>query len=256
LESAITVPNIMSSLYLIILASLVISSISLIGGVFLFWKRLSVKKFSSYLVAFAAGVMLTTAFIDLLPEALENNDDQNIYIYGLLGILVFFLIERLVIWFHHHDVMRVKPTAYLVLLGDGLHNFFDGLTIAAAFLANPGLGFITTLAISAHEIPHEIADFSILLHAGMKKNKALFYNFLSALTALIGAIIGFYFLNKFEKMLPALLMFSAGVFIYIACTDLIPDLHQDFKKQKKWATTFTFIAGVVLTYFLITLLEH
>src|SRR3990167_8000978 len=240
--------NVLSS---IIIASLAVSLISLIGAVLLIWNK-SVDKFSSRLVGFAAGVMLTTAFIDLLPEALENNKTANIYLYGLLGIVVFFLIETLVVWLHHHDEIYPKPSSYLILFGDGLHNFFDGLTIAAAFLTNPGLGFVTTLAISAHEIPHEIADFSILLHAGMKKNKALFYNFLSALTALIGAIIGFYFLIKFEKMLPALLMFSAGVFIYIACTDLIPDLHQDFKKQKKWATTFTFIAGVVLTYFLIT----
>ena len=246
----------MTVLYSIIIASLAVSSISLIGGLLLFWQKNTANKFSSYLIAFAAGVMLTTAFIDLLPEALENKINDDVFIYGLLGILVFFLIERLVIWFHHHDVMRVKPTAYLVLLGDGLHNFFDGLAIAAGYIANPGLGLVTTLAISAHEIPHEIADFSILIHAGMKKGQALFFNFLSALTALIGAVVGYYFLNKFEKMLPALLMFSAGVFIYIACTDLIPDLHQDFKKEKKWSTTITFIFGVVLTYFLITSLKH
>ncbi|OGK26536.1 hypothetical protein A2954_00965 [Candidatus Roizmanbacteria bacterium RIFCSPLOWO2_01_FULL_37_12] len=240
----------------VIIASLGVSFISLVGGLLLIWNKLSVKKFSTYLVAFAAGVMLTTAFIDLLPEALEYPVNENIYFYGLFGIIVFFLIERVVIWFHHHDKIRVKPTAYLVLLGDGLHNFFDGLAIAAAFIGNPGLGLVTTLAISAHEIPHEIADLSILIYSGMKTPKALFYNFVSALTALIGAVIGFYYLNKFEKMLPALLMFSAGVFIYIACTDLIPDLHQDFKKEKKWSTTITFILGVILTYFLITSLEH
>ncbi|OGK13317.1 hypothetical protein A3C98_04945 [Candidatus Roizmanbacteria bacterium RIFCSPHIGHO2_02_FULL_37_15] len=246
----------MSVLSSIIVASLAVSLISLLGAVLPVWEKLTVKKLSTYLVAFAAGVMLTTAFIDLLPEALEHNTFENIYIYGLLGIIVFFLIERFFIWFHHHDKMHVEPTAYLVLLGDGLHNFFDGLAIAAAFLGNPGLGFVTTLAISAHEIPHEIADFSILIHAGMKKAMALFYNFISALTALLGAIVGYYYLNKFEKMIPALLMFSSGIFIYIACSDLIPDLHEDFKRQRKWSTTFTFIAGVVLTYFLITLLER
>jgi len=246
----------MSVLSSIIVASLAVSLISLLGAVLPVWEKLTVKKLSTYLVAFAAGVMLTTAFIDLLPEALEHNTFENIYIYGLLGIIVFFLIERFFIWFHHHDKMHVEPTAYLVLLGDGLHNFFDGLAIAAAFLGNPGLGFVTTLAISAHEIPHEIADFSILIHAGMKKVMALFYNFISALTALLGAIVGYYYLNKFETMIPALLMFSSGIFIYIACSDLIPDLHEDFKRQRKWSTTFTFIAGVVLTYFLITLLER
>jgi len=117
----------MSVLSSIIVASLAVSLISLLGAVLPVWEKLTVKKLSTYLVAFAAGVMLTTAFIDLLPEALEHNTFENIYIYGLLGIIVFFLIERFFIWFHHHDKMHVEPTAYLVLLGDGLHNFFDGL---------------------------------------------------------------------------------------------------------------------------------
>ena len=194
--------------------------------------------------------------MDLMPEELENNTNGNIYLFGLLGIVVFFLIERFVLWFHHHDKIQTKPTAYLILLGDGLHNFFDGLAIAASFLTSPGLGIITTLAISAHEIPHEIADFSILIDAGMKNTKALFYNFVSALTALLGAVLGFYFMNKFEKAIPALLMFSAGVFIYIACSDLIPDLHQDFKKERRWSTTIPFLLGVIITYFLITSLER
>lgn len=245
----------MNVLTSVIAASLGVSLISLIGLFLPVWEKLTIRKMTTYLVAFAAGVMLTTAFVDLLPEALENNTLDNIHLYALLGIVMFFLIERVFIWFHHHDKYDVKPTAYLVLLGDGLHNFFDGLAIAAAFLGNPGLGIITTLAIAAHEIPHEIADFSILIHAGMKKTKALFYNLLSALTALIGAVVGFYYLNKFEKIIPVALMFSAGIFIYIACSDLIPDLHQDFKRQRKWSTTFTFIAGVMLTYLMITLLE-
>jgi len=243
--------NVLSS---IIIASLAVSLISLIGAVLLIWNK-SVDKFSSRLVGFAAGVMLTTAFIDLLPEALENNKTANIYLYGLLGIVVFFLIETLVVWLHHHDEIYPKPSSYLILFGDGLHNFFDGLTIAAAFLTNPGLGLVTTLAISAHEIPHEIADFSILIHAGIKKTRALFYNFISALTAVFGAVLGFFFLNKFDKIIPSALMFSAGIFIYIACSDLIPDIHRDFKKQRKWSTTIPFILGVVFTYFLITLLE-
>ena len=110
----------MTVLYSIIIASLAVSSISLIGGLLLFWQKNTANKFSSYLIAFAAGVMLTTAFIDLLPEALENKINDDVFIYGLLGILVFFLIERLVIWFHHHDVMRVKPTAYLEISADGI----------------------------------------------------------------------------------------------------------------------------------------
>ena len=246
----------MNVLYSIIIASVAISSISLIGGAILIWKKLFTARFTLYAVAFAAGVMLTTAFIDLLPEALEGNTNINIYVAGLLGVIVFFLIERFVLWFHHHDEIHTKPSAYLLLLGDSLHNFFDGLAIAAAFLNSPGLGFVTTLAIATHEIPQEIADISILIHGGMKKTQALFYNFLSALTALLGAVLGFYFLNKVASLTSSLLMFTAGVFIYIACSDLIPDLHQDFKKQKRWSTTIPFIAGVVITYILITSLER
>lgn len=246
----------MSTLVSIITASLIISAISLVGGALLLWKKIFTEKLSTYFVGFAAGVMLTTAFADLLPEALEGNTDENIFLYGLAGVVVFFLIERFVLWFHHHDEPHTKPSAYLILFGDGIHNFFDGLAIAAAFLVNPGLGFITTLAIAAHEVPHEIADFSVLISGGMKKTKALFYNFLSALTALLGAVFGFYYLKNIEGTVPLFLMFTAGVFVYIACSDLIPDLHQDFKKQKKWLTTIPFILGIVLTYFVTSLLEH
>ncbi|OGK18166.1 hypothetical protein A2866_04720 [Candidatus Roizmanbacteria bacterium RIFCSPHIGHO2_01_FULL_39_8] len=246
----------MNILFLIILATTLVSLISLIGGAIFLRKKIIPENFKLYAMAFAAGVMLSTAFIDLFPEALKNNQNENIYIYGLLAVVVFFLVERFILWYHHHNETRIKPSAYLLLLGDGLHNFFDGLAIAAAFISSPGLGFITTLAVAAHEIPHEIADFSILIHAGMKKTKALLYNFISALTALLGAVASFYYLNKFEKLIPGFLMFSAGVFIYIALTDLIPDLHQDFKKQRKWMTTIPFLVGIILTYFLITTLER
>lgn len=240
----------------IIIATLAISSISLIGGSFLILKRLALEKMSTYFVSFAAGVMLTTAFLDLLPESLEKRTGDDIFLYGLLGVVTFFFLERFVLWFHHHDETNTKPAAYLILLGDSLHNFFDGLAIAAAFVSNPSLGLITAMAIASHEIPQEIADFSILVHGGMSKAKALLFNFFSALTALVGAVLGFFFLSAFEKITPMLLLFSAGVFIYIACSDLIPDLHQHFKKQKKWATTVPFVIGIFVTYLLITFIHH
>lgn len=246
----------MNTLGTIISASIIISSISLIGGVLLVWPKFFTEKLSTYFVSFAAGVMLTTAFVDLLPEALAGGFNENIFLYGLAGVVVLFLVERFVLWFHHHDAPHTKPSAYLILFGDALHNFFDGLAIAATFLTSPHLGVVTTLAIAAHEIPHEVADFSILISGGMKKTSALFYNFLSALTALLGAIFGFYYLDQIEGAVPMMLMFTAGVFIYIACSDLIPDLHQDFKKQKRWLTTIPFIVGIILTYYLIALIER
>jgi zinc and cadmium transporter len=122
-------------------------------------------------------------------------------------------------------------------------------------MTNPGLGLVTTLAIAAHEIPHELADFSVLIHGGMSKAKAMFYNFISALTALIGSLLGYFFLESISGALPFFLSFTAGMFIYIACSDLIPDLHQEFKEKRNWVQVLPFIVGIVLIYFVIGLVE-
>ncbi len=246
----------MSILFQILLTTVGLSLISLIGGVLLLLHRKLIDDSAPQFVGFAAGVMLTTAFLDLIPESFEHATGDDIYIYGLAGVVIFFLLERFVLWFHHHDETDTKPTAYLILLGDTIHNLFDGLAIAAAFLLNPTIGITAAIAIAAHEIPQEIADFSILVAGGMDKKKALFFNFLSALTALIGAVLGFYFLNTFKEIIPIFLFFTAGVFIYIACSDLIPDLHQHFKKQKKWTSVIPFLLGIVLMYSIITFVGH
>lgn len=241
----------------IMIASLVVSSVSLVGGILLFWRNIFNEKHTVYYVSFAAGVMLTTALIDLLPEALESGVEDHLFVALLLGVVVFFFMERSLIWFHHHDdTHQSKPSSFLILFGDGFHNAFDGIAIAAAFLTNPAVGIATTIAIAAHEIPQEIADFSVLVHGGMKKKTALLLNFLSAFTALAGALLGYFFLHALEEYLPIFLAFSAGMFIYIACSDLIPDLHQDFKKQKAWSQSIPFIVGIVIAYSFITLLEH
>ncbi len=242
----------------IIIATLLVSSVSLIGGAFLLWRKLLTQQIIPYLVNCAAGVILTTAFLDLLPEALhEGGEEVNIFIPSFFAIILFFFLERFLLWFHHHDESHgEKPSSLLILIGDSFHNFIDGVAIAAAFLTNPALGFITTLAITAHEIPQEIADFTILIHSGMSKLKALLFNFISSLSALAGAIGGYFFLNTLEHWLPISLAFSAGMFIYIACSDLIPDMHKDFKKQKGWAQSLPFIIGIILMYASITFLHH
>lgn len=246
----------METLFSIIAASLIISVISLIGGVLLFWKRLWTEGSGTHLVSFAAGVMLAASFFDLLPESLELAGEMDIFMPVFLGILTFFFLERFVLWFHHHDSFHgSKPAPVLVLLGDAVHNFIDGVGIAAAFLVNPSLGVVTTLAIAAHEIPQEFADFSVLIHGGISRNKALLFNLFSGLTALIGAVAGYYFLARLEGLLPALLAFTAGMFIYIACSDLIPELHKDFQKQRNWLLSVPFILGIVLLWVLVKLLE-
>ena len=242
----------------IIAASLVVSLISFAGGIILVWKKLQSEWMSAHLVSFAAGVMLAAAFLDILPEALEGAKENfdPILIAALLGIILFFFLERFVLWFHHHDDSHgTKPSVWLISVGDGIHNFIDGVAIAATFMANPGLGVITTLAIAAHEIPQEIADFGVLLRGGLSPAQALFYNFLSALTALLGAFLGYFFLGSLQNILPIALAFTGGMFIYIACSDLIPDLHQEFQRAKRWVHSIPFVFGILLLWLLVKRLE-
>lgn len=246
----------MNTFLYIITASLFVSFLAFSGVILLVWQKLLSNKIITSLVGFAAGMLLATAFVDLLPEAAQGGVKiETIFLLAFFGIVTFFFLERFVLWFHHHDEPHnSKPSTYLILLGDGLHNFIDGVAIAASFLTSPLLGFTTTLAIAAHEAPHEIADFSVLIAGGMKKTKALLYNFLSGLTALLGAILGFYFLENLEELLPLALAFTAGMFIYIACADLIPDLHTDFKKQKNWIQSLPFILGIAAAFIIVKLL--
>jgi zinc and cadmium transporter len=238
------------------IATLISNLISLVGAIIFFWKKADTKDDSEQngnlgLVSFAAGIMLAAAFFDLLPEAqeaiMEIGIDLNIFAATFTGILTFFFLERFVIWFHHHDSLHDEnPLPILILVGDGIHNFIDGISIAAAFLISPLAGIVTTIAISAHEIPQEIADLSVLMHGGYSKLKATLVNLLSGLTALLGGLLGYFFLEQFSVATPLLLAFTAGMFIYIACSDLIPELHQDFHKQKSWKQSFPFLVGIIL----------
>ncbi|MDO8429247.1 MAG: ZIP family metal transporter [Candidatus Daviesbacteria bacterium] len=247
----------METLLSIILANTVVSLIALVGGGLLISQKLLTQKALTYLVSFAAGVMLTTSFIDLLPEAAEGMQDIGpLFVATFLGIITFFFLERFVLWFHHHHGTHgSSPSSVLILLGDGAHNLIDGVAIAGAFLTSPALGIATTIAVIAHEVPHEIADFSVLINSGMKKFQALFYNFLSGTTAVLGGILGFYFLENLKGLIPLSLAFTAGMFIYIACSDLIPELHTDFSKSRSWVQTIPFILGIVILWTFITLLE-
>lgn len=232
----------------IIAANVIISLISLVGLFYLVSRKLFNKQNTHYLVSFAAGVMLSTAFVSMLPESLEGGDTKSILLATLGGIVFGFFLERFLLWYHHHheDTHNIKPTAFLVVIGDAIHNFVDGLAIAATFLVSPIVGLSATLAIAFHELPQEFADFSVLLNCGLDKKKAVFYNFLSALTAVIGGILGFYFLQKFEMFTPYTIAVSAGIFIYISSADLIPELHQTHKKGELISQVLPFIFGIIL----------
>ncbi len=240
----------------ILLASLLVSVVSFVGVLTLLAKKkFREEDYISSLVSFAAGIMLSAAFFDILPEALELNPEPSLFLAIFAGMIVFFFLERFVLWFHHHDESHgAHPTSVLVLVGDGFHNFIDGIAIAAAFLASPAIGVAATLAIAAHEIPQEIADFSILVHGGMVKRKAILWNFLSGITAVAGAVLGYFFIHQLEQYLWVFLAFAGGMFLYIASSDLIPELHRDFRIARRWKQTIPFVAGIVILWCLTRLI--
>ncbi len=225
----------------IIIATVIVSLISLIGIIITPLKE-GENSWIVLVISFAAGAMLAGAFFDVLPEAFKQMDASLALEATLASIVVFFILEKFVYWHHHHhgahheehmgrDGKQIKPVGYLNLIGDGFHNFFDGVAIAASFMVDSHLGIVTTIAIVAHEIPQEIGDFGLLIYSGFTKKKALFFNFISALVAVAGALI-FYFSAQWVQNLQSIgLAFTAGTFIYMSCTDLIPELFHRSEKE-------------------------
>ncbi len=237
----------MNTLTMIVLATLLGGLLSMIATAGLVF-RLS-RQSTATLVAFSAGVMLSSALLDILPEAFASmpqeiglhehaghaHDSPAGVLFAVLlaGLLGFFALERLALWRHAHPGcgtdegdQHAEVAAPLVLIGDAFHNFVDGLLIAAAFLADPMLGVTTTLAVVAHEIPQEIGDFVLLLNAGWSRRKAFMANAASSLTSVLGGLIGYFALDGAEHVLPYILTIAAASFIYIAVADLLPLLHR------------------------------
>ncbi len=246
----------------IFIAVLIVSLISFVGAFLIFFHLKSTQRLLLSMVSFAAGAMLSAAFFDILPEA-GNGPSTSMMV--LAGMVTFFVIEKLLYWYHCHNGMcighhhdhpdghgkkkSVKPVALLNLIGDGVHNFFDGVLIAVSFVANFQVGVVTTLAVIFHEIPQEIGDFSVLVYSGLSRGRALFYNFLSALTAFLGAIAGYYFTTSIATAKPSMLAFTAGGFIYIAAADLIPELHEDQDFPRSLLQLVWFGLGIAIIYF-------
>src|SRR3989338_8372539 len=245
----------MEVLYDILASVLAVSLLSFVGLVTLSIKKIILKRMLFLLVSFATGTLLAAAFLDLIPEAMEY-EAANVMLFPLLGIMTFFLLEKSIHWHHHHAKKEVHAFTYLNLIGDGFHNFIDGIVIAASFLHSPALGVTTTIAIIFHEIPQEIGDFSLLIHGGFSRAKALFFNFLSALTAVVGGVLGYFFISSLESALPCLLAYTAGHFIYIATVDLLPELvaHKSPKVSALQVAAIT--AGMTVIWAAITLLPE
>jgi len=231
----------------IIIATLIVSLISLLSIVFLAIKEKSLNKLLLFLVALSAGVLLGTAFFHLIPEI---STKENAFVYVVLGFILFFIIEKYLYWQHcHKGKCHVHTFAYMNLFGDFIHNFLDGLIIASSFLISLPLGITATIAIIIHEIPQEISDFGVLLYGGFSKKKAIFLNFLTALTAVIGGIVGYFLSSSSLLVLSIIPAIAAGGFIYIACSDLIPEMKKDTTKLSI-LHFIIFLLGIVLTYLL------
>lgn len=230
---------------------LLVSLMSLLGIAALGMDDAFLHRTVFYLVSFAAGTLFGTAFLHLLPHAAEQHVfDVRTGLYLLSGVVLLFLVENYVHWHHEHRLPQtdVQPFSYMILLGDSVHNIIDGVIIAAGYLASIPLGVATTIAVMLHEIPQEIGDFAVLIHGGFSFWKAVLYNFVSALTALIGAGVILYITGSVGGINRVLLPFAAGAFIYIAGTDLLPELRQEDEQTITLLQMAVFALGILLTY--------
>jgi len=248
-----------SSVWLYSLASVVIVSlISLVGVLTFLIKEEKLKKLLLYLVSFSAGGLFGDAFIHLIPEAAgENGFGLQVSLYILIGIIFSFIVEKFFQWRHCHiptSEEHPHSFAYMNLFGDAVHNFLDGLIIGGSYFVSLPLGLATTLAVVFHEIPQEIGDFGVLIYGGFNKSRAIFFNFSTALTAIFGAIVSLGLSSYIQGFTPFLIPFAAGNFIYIAGSDLIPELRKEEPEPLKSTLQLTaFVLGVLILFSLVLL---
>jgi len=237
-------------------SGLFMSVIALIGSVTLFLNEATLKKLLLPLVALAAGSLLGGAVIHMIPAAIEKSGNQlSVYLWILLGFTLFLALEQFLHWHHcHRAPSEHRPLTYLILIADGVHNFIGGLAVAEAFLIDVRVGISTWLAAAAHEVPQELGDFGILVHGGWKKGPALLYNFLSALTFLVGGIVAYGASFTFDVTF--LLPFAAGNFIYIAAADLIPEIKQEEDARLNVVHFVSCLAGLGLLWLVRLVFQH
>jgi len=233
-------------LFWILASTLLVSLISLVGIFTLALKDNLLHKIIFCLIGFSAGALIGSAFLHILPEAIQRSNSLLVFYYLILGIILFFLMERYLHWRHCHDKdCHIHAFTYLNLFGEAFHNFIDGIAIAASFIISIKLGVATTLAIIFHEIPKELGNFGVLIYGGFSRKRALLYNFISALMAILGAITG-YFISDFAHDFSHFIMpLTAGGFIYIAMSDLIPEVHKENNQRRATLAFISFLLGIV-----------
>ena len=249
----------MTTIFMATIAVFVISLISLIGAFALSLKMELVKKSVFVFIALAAGALLGDAFVHLIPESFEEASNPTFVSLAILaGLLSFFILEKFLRWHHSHGEVEyssehshIHPVGPLVIISDGVHNFIDGMAIGVAFLLSPAVGIATAVAVVLHEIPQEIADFGMLIHAGYSRAKALLLNFASSLTAFVGLFVAWYLHESFEFLLPYLGAFAAGNFIYIALADIVPELHKEGARNRSIIQFVVLLIGAGLMFALL-----
>lgn len=233
----------------ILIATFLISSGALIGIFSLAARKDLLEKILLSLVGLSAGTLMGGAFLHLIPEAAEKLELSTVFLIVLFAFVVFYFIEKIFHWRHcHKGNCNIHSFGYINLVGDSVHNFIDGLIIAATFLVDVKLGIATTLAIACHEIPQEIGDFGVLLYAGFEKMKALTLNFLVALTVVVGGIVGYFLSFNIENFIIYLLPFAAGGFLYVSTSDLIPEIRKETNIKKSLISFGFFLVGIVIMY--------
>jgi zinc and cadmium transporter len=229
-----------------------VSLLSLLGVFTLGIKEKILHKILIYFVSFSAGALLGDVFVHLIPEVYRRGTTNYTSLYFLSGIIVSFLIEKIIYWKENHAPSilgnKIKHFVFMILFGDGVHNFIDGLAIGASFLISVPVGIATSLAVVLHEIPHEIGDFAALVHGGLNKKQAIFYNFVSGLTAILGTLFALVLSQYIVGINNFLVPFAAANLIYIAGTNLIPELHKETHLTKSLIQIFTFILGIAIMY--------
>ena len=250
----------MSVLSWIVLFTVFGGVLSVLGAsLVLFLPKKIISKVLPFSVSFATGALLSVSFVGLIPHALEDVGMENFHTLSITimgGLLFFFMLEKMVLWRHcHHDdceghvdvhAHSHKSAGTLILVGDTVHNFVDGVLIAAAFLTDIHLGVVTALAVTTHEIPQEIGDFAILLQSGFTRKKAIFYNVISSFATLVGGLLAYFWMADFEHLLPYILAFAAASFIYIAVADLIPTLHKRVSPAAAFEQIGLILSGILI----------
>ena len=247
------------TIFYIILTCLIMGTISFVSS-YLFIKN-SNQRLIANMVSLAVGTLLGTAFLEIIPHSIElSNDVHLVSIVILLGIFVLFIMEKFFIWLHchgadceahsHEHYAKHDSNGAMILIGNSCHSLIDGILITSAFMVNHNLGLVTALANFAHELPQEISNISILVHSGIKIRTALSFNFLSSVSTLVGAVLSFYILDKLDFLIPYILSFSASTMLYIAVSDLIPDLHKKTQLNETFTQVLLISIGLLIIFFI------